>query len=271
METLARDFRPAVCLALLLLLAPIARAEDAPKGAVAAVSPALCADMTARNVMTPISPVGCDRLRLVTFPYVGFDGRAHGNGEIVVMDAVADPVLRIFTRLRELRFPIAKARLMNDYNGNDSASTRDDNTSAFNARKAVGSNSLSMHAYGLAIDLNPVQNPFATRAANGLKYMPPAGTAFANRNNNPDENFRSGMAESVIDVFADNGFVIWGGRWRNPIDYQHFQTYPTLAPRLAAMSPTEALATFRDYVARYRACRKNAAPGEPRAKCIGER
>ncbi|HTS39718.1 MAG TPA: M15 family metallopeptidase [Xanthobacteraceae bacterium] len=246
-----------------------ARAGDAPGGKVAPISPALCDDMKSHNVMKPESPVSCARLKLVTFPYVGFDGQVHGNGEIVVMDAVAEHVLQIFSKLRDIRFPIAKARLMNHYEGNDSASTADDNTSSFNARKAVGSNSFSMHAYGLAIDLNPVQNPFARRAGSTLIFRPPSGIEYANRfNDRPGKNFRGGMAESVIDVFADQGFVIWGGYWDNPIDYQHFEVYPNLAERLAALSPGESQAVFRQYVERYRTCRRNAPQDSPRAKCI---
>ena len=173
----------AIALLLQLVLTFAAHAADEQGGKIAPISSALCDDMKSRNVMRPVSPLSCERLRLVSFPYVGFDDRVHGDGEIVVMDAAAEYVLRIFAKLREMRFPIAKVRLMNHYNGNDSASTADNNTSSFNARKSTGGNSLSMHAYGLAIDLNPVQNPYATQSGSGRRYMPRPGAAYSNRSN----------------------------------------------------------------------------------------
>lgn len=253
----------AIALLFQLGLTFAAQAADEPGGKIVPIGAALCDDMRSHNVMNPVSPLSCERLRLVAFPYVGFDDRVHGDGEIIVMDAAAEYVLRIFARLREMRFPIAKVRLMNHYNGNDSASTRDNNTSSFNARKSTGGSSLSMHAYGLAIDLNPIQNPYATRSDSGLRYMPHPGAAYANRS-----DIRPGMAESVIDVFADQGFLVWGGYWRNPIDYQHFQVGRSMAARLAALPPAQAQAAFRQYVERYRACRRNSAPGSSRMNCI---
>jgi hypothetical protein len=254
--------------AVALLLAEIARAApaiDAPIGKVAPISTALCDDMKSRNVMRPVSPLSCERLRLVSFSYFGFDDRMHSDGEIVVMDAAAEYVLQIFTKLREMRFPIAHVRLMNHYNGNDSASTADNNTSSFNARKSTGGSSLSMHAYGLAIDLNPVQNPYATLSGSGRRYMPRPGAEYANR-----LNIRPGMAESVIDVFADHGFLVWGGYWHNPTDYQHFQASRSMAERLAAMPPAQAQAAFRQYVERYRACRRKVGPGAPHLSCVND-
>jgi hypothetical protein len=270
METLFQlNRRPgAVCVIVLLFLLRFTfavHAEDAQGGKIVPISSVLCDDMKSRNVMRPVSPLSCERLRLVTFPYLGFDDRIHNDGEIVVMDAAAEHVLQIFAKLRDMRFPIAKVRLMNHYNGNDSASTADNNTASFNARKSTGGNSLSMHAYGLAIDLNPVQNPYATQSGSGLRYMPHPGAAYANRS-----NIRPGMAESAIDVFANQGFLVWGGYWRNPIDYQHFQVSRSMAERLTALSPAQAQAAFRQYVERYRACRKSAGTNAPRLKCVND-
>ena len=247
--------RVAVCLAAVVLSAAEADAQDP---SVALIGPALCESMKAHNVMRPISPVGCDRLRLVTFPYVDFDGRAHSDGQIVVMDAVAEPVLQVFVKLRAIQFPIAKARLMDHYNGNDSAATADNNTSSFNARQSTGGSSLSMHAYGLAIDLNPVQNPYVT----GRRVAPASAAVYAHR-----LPVRPGMAEKVIEAFAEQGFTVWGGRWRNPIDYQHFQVPRPMAEQLASMTSAQAIAAFKNHIARYRACRKNTGPGASGAQC----
>ena len=246
--------------ALLLALTLGARAEP-QGGSVAPINPAQCEEMRAHNVMRAEAPVPCSRLSLVSFSFVGFDGKDHGDGRIVVMDAAAEYVLAIFAKLHEMRFPIAHARLMNHYEGNDSASTADNNTSSFNARPSTGGTSWSMHAYGLAIDLNPVQNPYVTGSGAGLRAMPRSAAAYANRSTR-----RPGMAESVIDVFADHGFSTWGGYWHNPIDYQHFQTSRGMAERLAGLLAPQAKAAFKQYVERYRACRKTA-PDSSRVKC----
>jgi hypothetical protein len=235
----------------------IAQAVQGETDAVAPIGAAFCADMRAHHVLGSAPKVGCERLRLVKFSYFGFDDKTHDDGEMVVMDAAATHVLRIFQRLREMRFPIAKARPMNDYGGDDDASTRDNNSSAFNDRNVAGGGSISLHAYGLAIDLNPVQNPYLTRSGGKLRIDPAAGADFTNRmNDRPSQRLRSGMAEAVIRVFADDGFLIWGGYWHEPIDYQHFQTGRKLAERLAGLSPSEATKSFDGVVDRFRACQR---------------
>jgi hypothetical protein len=75
------------------------------------------------------------------------------------------------------------------------------------------------------------------------------------------------MAEAVIDVFADGGFLIWGGTWKSVIDYQHFQVSRSLAQQLARASPAEAKALFREHVERYRSCRTRGGPESNRSKC----
>jgi hypothetical protein len=202
------------------------------------VSQALCADMNAHHVIGAGAPVGCERLAFVRFAYIGFDGREHGDGELVVLDAVADQVLAIFAELKARRFPLEQARLMNAYDGDDDASIDANNTSAFNDRRVVGTNSISLHAYGVAIDINPVQNPAYDRVGGVRKLVPRAGAAYAERN-----RLRPGMAESVRDVFAAHGFTVWGGRFRDA-DYQHFTIDRALAARLVRLPPAEARAMF---------------------------
>jgi D-alanyl-D-alanine carboxypeptidase len=225
---------------------------------IAPVGAAFCADMRAHHVLGSAPKIGCERLRSVKFSYFGFDDKIHDGGEMVVMDAAATHVLHIFQRLKAMRFPISRARPMNDYDGNDDASTRDNNSSAFNDRNVAGGNSISLHAYGLAIDLNPVQNPYLTRSGGTSRIDPAAGADFINRMHyRPSQRLRSGMAEAVIRVFADDGFLIWGGYWQEPIDYQHFQTGRKLAERLASLSPSEATKSFDRVVDRFQACQRN--------------
>jgi hypothetical protein len=230
--------------------------------AVVPISADLCKDMKQRHVLNPGSPVACERLRLVKFGYLGFDGQLHGDGELVVMDAVADHVRQIFTTLRTRRFPIARARLINAYGGDDDASMDQDNTSAFNVRPVAGSNVISLHAYGVAIDLNPIENPYVLRSRGTVAVSPKSGAAFANR-----KNLRPGMAETVIEVFADHGLTTWGGTWNNPIDYQHFQVSRRFAGQLARASSAQSRALFERHVERYRACRASAKGDPARRAC----
>jgi hypothetical protein len=246
----------------------MAQAEDMRVGTIVPVSRTLCEDMKKHNVIRDGARVGCDRLNLIRFSYLGFDGSVHDDGEIMVMDAAAENVLRIFNKLRDIRFPIAKARLINHYDGSDDASIADDNTSAFNSRNVAGSSSLSLHAYGLAIDLNPLENPYVQHSGGILKFSPPAGAAFANRfKGQPEKQLRLGLAEAVIDVFADEGFAIWGGYWKSAIDYQHFQVSRGLAEQLARLAPAQAKAAFAQHVERYRNCRRTGEPESSRSKC----
>src|ERR1043166_437980 len=250
-----RFWLPIACLlgALSSNAAP-GQAVERPKDAdrVVPISAALCNEMKVHRVMNPGAPVGCDRLRLVTFGYLGFDGQIHDDGEIVVMDAASDHVLQIFVALRTRRFPLASARLMNEYEGNDDASMDRNNTSSHNVRPVAGGTSISLHAFGLAIDLNPLQNPFLQRKEGKPTVSPKAGADYLDR-----KNARPGMAEPVVDLFADHGFVIWGGEWKNP-DYQHFQVSRKLAGQLARASAADAKSLFERHVARYRACVRDA-------------
>ncbi len=232
--------------------------------AIAPISAAFCENMRTHHALGTNPKVGCDRLRLVKFRYFGFDGQTHDDGEIVVMDAAALHVLRVFDALRKMRFPIFKARPIDEFEGNDDASTRANNTSAFNDRNVSGGSAPSLHAYGLAIDLNPVQNPFLVRTDGAIRIDPPAGADYLNRTSE-----RPGMAEAVVRVFADGGFLIWGGHWHNPIDYQHFQISRKMAERLAALPPSQAASEFDRVVDRFRDCeRKYPQNSPPKRECV---
>jgi hypothetical protein len=160
-------------------------------------------------------PVGPAQLRLVRVSYRGFDGRVH-LGSLVVSRSVTRDVVTVFRRLYEARFPIRRMRPVSTYRGSDDASMAADNTSGFNCRRAVGSptGSWSQHAYGTAIDVNPVENPYVL----GGRALPPAGRRYVDRS-----RARAGMAVPggvLVRAFASVGWK-WGGRWSSP-DYQHF-------------------------------------------------
>lgn len=111
---------------------------------------------------------------------------------------------------------------------------------------------------------NPVQNPFVTRSG---KVSPLAGKAFLKRPpEGSDEALRVGMSEAVIDVFADHGFVEWGGDWGGPTDYQHFQIPRDFAVRLTALPPPQAKELFETHLARYLVCRTENGSGQATRK-----
>jgi len=161
-------------------------------------------------------PVGPEQLRRLTLRYWGFDGEVHTGVLIVHVDAV-DPITRAFASLFAQRFPIRNIEPVDKYGASDDASMDADNTSAFNCRLAVtsGPASWSVHAYGQAIDVNPVENPYLE----GGRVLPPAGRDYLDR-----QNARPGMAIAggpLVQAFADVGWQ-WGGRAGGFSDYQHF-------------------------------------------------
>lgn len=147
----------------------------------------------------------------------GFDGRPH-TGTMIVNASVAGAVLEVFGRLYAQRFPIRQMQPVDVYGGSDPASMAADNTSAFNCRNAVapGPPRWSAHAYGEAIDVNTVENPYVE----GNDVQPPAGSAFVDRSmHRPGMAFYGG---ELVSAFAAVGWQ-WGGRWSDP-DYQHFSS-----------------------------------------------
>jgi hypothetical protein len=161
----------------------------------------------------PVAPSGLRRLRLT---YWGFDGRAHPGALVVNAKAVA-PLTRVFSRLYAARFPLRRLRPIDAYGGSDERSLEADNTAAFNCRYAVasGPRRWSVHAFGLAVDVDPVENPYLE----GGRVHPRAGRAYLDRS-----RYRPGMATSgglLVRAFASVGWQ-WGGRWTGSPDYQHF-------------------------------------------------
>jgi D-alanyl-D-alanine carboxypeptidase-like protein len=161
----------------------------------------------------PVAPAQLRRLRV---SYWGFDRRAH-TGVLVVNARAVAPLTRVFARLYAKRFPIRRMRPIDAYGGSDERSLAADNTAAFNCRYAVapGPKRWSSHAYGLAIDVNPVENPYVL---NG-RVHPRAGRAFLDRS-----RIRRGMAVRggvLVNAFTSVGWA-WGGRWASSPDYQHF-------------------------------------------------
>lgn len=165
----------------------------------------------------PGCPLGPERLRRVELNHLGFDGRTH-RGTLVVHEQLVPQVIEIFEGLYRMGYPIAKMRTVDLYPGaEDELSMRDNNTSAFNCRGIPGSQSWSYHAYGRAIDINPLINPYISR--NGMVEPANAGP-YADRNRTDPGMLHAG--DPAVLAFTDRGWE-WGGNWRTPKDYQHFE------------------------------------------------
>ena len=153
-----------------------------------------------------------DDLAYLQVDHVTFDGTA--RGELVVARAVAERSIELFRRLWQLGFPIRQLRLVDDYGASDDASMAANNSSAFNFRVVAGTKSLSQHALGRAIDLNPVENPWRQPG----RIVPLAGEAFADR-----AVIRPGMIVRpgpVVALFDELGWE-WGGDWFHAFDDHH--------------------------------------------------
>jgi poly-gamma-glutamate capsule biosynthesis protein CapA/YwtB (metallophosphatase superfamily) len=204
-------------------------AEKAPSNPSKAQLPAYAASIdgvpnAVRRRMTGSShdparcPVGLSDLRLLTLRYVGFDARAH-TGQLVVHRRHAHDLVDVFEELYRARFPIQKMQLVDVYGGDDNRSMADDNSSAYNCRTVAGTRTFSAHAYGAAVDVNPVENPYVTAE----EVLPRAGRKFVEIDRSAGSDAAPGVIvadDVVVRAFARVGWK-WGGVW-NEADYQHF-------------------------------------------------
>ncbi len=162
-------------------------------------------------------PVGLDKLSYIQLKYRDFKGKER-VGELIVNSAISSKVCRVFRALYNGSYPIRQMRLVSDFKANDDASMKADNTSAFNCRLMTGSKSKwSNHSYGLAIDLNPFENPYISKSG---KVSPKEGSKFAKR-----EHFNKALLlrdDIAVKAFLNEGFI-WGGNWHSVKDYQHFE------------------------------------------------
>jgi hypothetical protein len=216
---LVRSLLAAFPLALALLVAPPgpAGADDPEFTATVTTVPE---DYRARMIgvsWKPGCPVPIDDLRIIEMNHWGFDGTVHEGGRLMVHEDVATDVVAAFGEMFAAGFPIRRMELIEEYGGSDDASMEADNTSAFNCRPITGSpGRFSIHSYGKAIDINPVENPYVR----GDTVLPPAGADYLDR-----EDVRPGMIvknDAVVKAFKNRGFE-WGGSWNSLKDYQHFE------------------------------------------------
>lgn len=183
------------------------------RGTIAPIGPSLAKRMAGVSWRAGC-PVGLSDLRVLTLSHWGFDGRAH-TGRLVVHREVAADVVGAFRRLYAERFRIRRMVPVDAYGGSDFRSIEADNTSGFNCRYVDGTTRWSNHAYGRALDINPIENPYVS----GGRTSHRASVPYLNRSRR-----RAGMAVeggALVRAFDRVGWG-WGGRWSGAQDYQHF-------------------------------------------------
>jgi hypothetical protein len=201
-------------LALVALAIVSAPAQARFRGHASPLSPEIRQRMIGAS-WHPGCPVGLGDLRLLALTYWGLDGQVH-RGRLVVNRDSARPMLAVMRTLFRHRFPLRRMRLVDAYGADDHRSMEADNTSAFNCRFVAGTRRWSEHAYGHAIDVNPIENPYAD--SDGY-VSPPQGAPFFDRSQRHRGLIhRRGF---VVAAFARAGWE-WGGSWSWPKDFQHF-------------------------------------------------
>ena len=153
-------------------------------------------------------------LRLLLIPYLDF-GNKEQIGQLITAEDLAEQVHKIFAELLANEFPIDSMRPMVDFDGDDGRSMAANNTSCFNSRRIINTERISVHSYGAAIDVNPIQNPIIRDG----KHRPEAGGEYLDRT-----RLRPGMIVpgcKALQIFEDAGWA-WGGNWDHPKDYHHF-------------------------------------------------
>ena len=159
-------------------------------------------------------PIGVEDLRSVKVSHWGYDGQEH-LGEVIVAASRSGAVVAALRDVYEARFPIEAMVPVARYGGDDEASMRANNTSAFNCRFVAGTTTWSEHSYGAAIDINPLVNPYVK----GGTVDPPEGAPYADRRRQDQGMIHDG--DAVVRAFAAQGWQ-WGGYWSSGQDYQHF-------------------------------------------------
>lgn len=172
------------------------------------------ADVLARSTWSARCPVTTAELRYLTMSFWGFDGRVH-TGEMIVNTRYANKITAVFGTLFAARFPIEEMRVTAPAELDAKPTGDGNNTTAFVCRPAVGQTRWSAHAYGLAVDVDPFNNPYTK----GDLVLPELASSYVDR-----RKVRPGMVfrgDKVVTAFAQIGWS-WGGNWTTPVDRQHF-------------------------------------------------
>lgn len=167
-------------------------------------------------------------LRFLHLLYKDLEGNTH-EGEMIVNVYIAEDVLEIFKTLYEADYAFERIELIDKYNADDDLSILNNNTSAFNFRCIGGSNKISKHGLGLAIDVNPFYNPYIKKINGVEKVDPIEATAYGDRSQ--DFDYKIDENDMLYQLFTQKGFN-WGGHWKNTKDYQHFEVSTEIVKKL---------------------------------------
>lgn len=154
-------------------------------------------------------------LKYIKVKHIGFDNKTH-DGELIVNKAIAEDTIKIFKELYDYKYPIEKIVLIDEYDADDEASMEDNNSSAFNFRVIAGTDKISKHAYGMAIDINPLYNPYFSK----IGILPVGSKSYADRMLN--SSYMISHDDICYKIFLKYGFT-WGGDFKDFKDYQHFE------------------------------------------------
>lgn len=205
---------------LLLFLMPLLLLSGRPDGfSISEIDDATMARMEGRSFGKDCTTRRSD-LRYLTVLHYDLEGRVR-KGELVCNKAIAQDLIEIFQALYDARYPIEKMRLIDEYDGDDERSMADNNTSCFNFRKVSGTKSLSKHAYGRAIDINPLYNPYVRTVKGKQKVEPANATTWAKNRTKAHHKTIITADDLCVKLFKQHGFR-WGGDWKRSKDYQHF-------------------------------------------------
>lgn len=166
--------------------------------------------------------VSLDELSYVGVLYNDFNGNVM-QGELICNNSIALDLVEIFEELYRSGYQFERIELIDEYGGDDTLSMENNNTSCFNYRIVDGTDHLSKHAYGLAIDVNPFYNPYVVfnKDGSGETYISPKGSeVYADRSK--DFPYKIDESDLCYKLFIEHGFT-WGGNWNSSKDYQHFQ------------------------------------------------
>ena len=158
-------------------------------------------------------------LRYIHVLHKDLDGSVK-EGEMVLNKYIAEDVLDIFKELYAADYPIERVRLVDEYDADDEMSMRDNNSSSFNFRFISHTTKVSKHGLGMAVDINPLYNPYVKEVDGQTVIEPSTGEPYVDRS--ADFAFKIDENDLCYKLFREHGFE-WGGSWTDRKDYQHFE------------------------------------------------
>jgi len=168
------------------------------------------------------SPLDLSDLRYLKILHVNSDGD-YQTGEMICNRDIADDLLDIFRKLFDAGYRIERMVLVDDYGADDDASMAANNSSCFNTRFIAGTRKLSKHGLGMAVDINPLYNPYVKTVGGVVKVWPESARCYAfDRDARDDIPYMIDEDDLCCKLFKAKGFE-WGGDWKSCKDYQHFE------------------------------------------------